>query len=192
MLNRRNISATFFVLGENVDRPGGWELINRIRQEGHRVGNHTYTHSILFGLEEDQSKVIMEIDRTQNALREHGTERLFRPFGGGGTLDERVMSRTALKHLEAQGYTIVLWNSVPGDWTDPAGWPETALVDLLTNEWTVTVVHDLPTGAMNELDRFIEMALSAGAEFRNDFPPEVVPLVKGRQVLPMDHILSGR
>lgn len=191
-LRRHGIAATFFVVGENVETPAGRDLLRRIAAEGHRLGNHTYTHTVLFGAEEDQGRVIAEIDRTQALLGDLGAERLFRPYGGGGHLDKRVMSRTGYDHLRAQGYTMVLWNSIPGDWMDPDGWPDTACRHIAEHDWTVTVVHDLPTGAMASLERFLTRAHADGVEFRTDFPAELVPLVAGTPILPIDAILSDR
>ena len=44
------------------------------------------------------------------------------------------------------------------------------------------VLHDLPTGAMNHLGRFLDRAASLGARFRQDFPPACVPMVAGNIV----------
>ena len=41
-LKRRGIRATFFVVGENIS--GNEELIRRMADEGHVIGNHTYGH----------------------------------------------------------------------------------------------------------------------------------------------------
>jgi hypothetical protein len=46
---------------------------------------------------------------------------LFRPFGGGGTLDSGLLNRKAVDYLCAGGFTCVLWNCVPRDWEDPMG-----------------------------------------------------------------------
>ncbi len=191
-LSRHGIAATFFVVGEKFDNPAGRDLVRRIAAAGHRLGNHTYTHTVMFGAEPDQAKVIDEIDRTQALLGDLGAERLFRPYGGGGHLDKRVMSRTGYDHLSAEGYTMVLWNSIPGDWMDPEGWPDTACRHIAEQDWTVTVVHDLATGAMETLDRFLTTTREDGVEFRTDFPDDLVPLVAGAPVLGIDHILSDR
>ncbi len=191
-LSRHGIAATFFVVGENIDNPAGRALIDRIVADGHRLGNHTYTHTVLFGAEPDQAKVIGEIERTQALLGDLGSERLFRPYGGGGHLDKRVMSRTAYEYLSANGYTMVLWNSIPEDWLNPDGWPDTARAQIAAQEWTVTVIHDLPTGAMESLDRFLLAAREDGVEFRTDFPGELVPLVAGERKVAIEAILSDR
>lgn len=41
-LNKYNIKATFFCVGENIDKHP--EIYNRMCQEGHQIGNHTYNH----------------------------------------------------------------------------------------------------------------------------------------------------
>jgi peptidoglycan-N-acetylglucosamine deacetylase len=52
------------------------------------------------------------------------------------------------------------------------------------------VLHDLPTGAMRNLDRFLDAAVELGVRFRQDFAPECVPILDGEIVRPIDHILS--
>ena len=42
ILRTRNIKATFYVIGSNVDRYP--HIVRRIVAEGHEIGNHTYTH----------------------------------------------------------------------------------------------------------------------------------------------------
>ncbi|MGH7806418.1 MAG: polysaccharide deacetylase family protein [Candidatus Binatia bacterium] len=180
-LARHDVKASFFVLGSLIESPSGRDIIRRARAEGHRIGNHTYSHSVLFGTEPDQALAIQEIERTQDLLGEIGQERLFRPYGGGGNLDSTLMSRTAWDHLRNHRYSCVLWNSVPRDWEDPTGWPDRAMDDVRSNDWTVVVVHDLPTGAMSCLGTFIAKARDAGAEFVDDFPESLTPLWQGEE-----------
>ena len=42
VLKKRNIKATFFLVGENVERNP--EMAKRIAQEGHTIGIHCYSH----------------------------------------------------------------------------------------------------------------------------------------------------
>ncbi len=180
-LARHDVKASFFVLGSLIQTPSGQDLIHRARAEGHRIGNHTFSHTVLFGTEPDQSLAIGEIERTQELLGEIGQERLFRPYAGGGNLDSTIMSRTAWDHLRSNRYSCVLWNSIPRDWEDPTGWPERAMADMRNNDWTVVVVHDLPTGAMSSLGTFISKARDAGAELVNEFPESLTPLWQGAE-----------
>jgi peptidoglycan-N-acetylglucosamine deacetylase len=184
-LARRQCPATFFVIGSKIATPAGRALVERAKSEGHRVGNHTYSHSFLFGMAEDQQKAIEEIDRTQSLLGDLGHERLFRPYGGDLPLDQRVLSASAYEHLRKHQYSCVLWNHIPRDFEDPTGWPERALGEVRINPWAVIVIHDLPTGAMSCLGSFIDRARDVGAEFVSEFPESVTPLVAGNELWSM-------
>lgn len=47
-LAERNVKATFFVLGRNIE--GREDILKRIHDEGHLIGNHTYNHVRLTSL----------------------------------------------------------------------------------------------------------------------------------------------
>lgn len=182
-LRRRGTAAVFFVLGRHIADPRRRALAASARDDGHLIGNHTYFHRTQFGDMTAPEDAVAEVARTQALLGElAGGERLFRPSGGGGVINDRLLNRAAVEHLEAQRYTLALWSSVPRDWEDPDGWVERALADCHAKPWSVVVLHDLPTGAMNHLDRFLAALVDLGAEFRQDFPIEATPILRGRRV----------
>ena len=44
-LKKRNVRATFFLIGENIEQSDlNRSLVDRMHNEGHLIGNHTYTH----------------------------------------------------------------------------------------------------------------------------------------------------
>jgi peptidoglycan-N-acetylglucosamine deacetylase len=181
VLAKAGIEASFFVLGSKLRDPARRAVAQRARAEGHWIGNHTFHHTQPLGLSPDPDIAAKEIGRTQALLGDLTDERrLFRPFGGGGRLGRHLLSRAALDYLIAGRYTCVLWNAIPGDWADPAGWVEPALEQCRSLDWALVVLHDLPTGAMDRLERFIGQAREAGAAFVQDFPPSCVPLERGR------------
>jgi len=116
--------------------------------------------------------------------------RLFRPFGGGGHLGPHLLSPSALAYLVDHRYTVVLWNSVPRDWEDPTGWVERARHDVADQEWTVLVLHDLPTGAMDHLAGFIDAELAAGVEIVQELPEVCVPIRRGVTRGAIDHLVA--
>jgi peptidoglycan-N-acetylglucosamine deacetylase len=65
------------------------------------------------------------------------------------------------------------------------------LAQCLSQPWSLMVVHDLPSGAMNHLGDFIDRAAEAGARFRQDFPPECVPIRSGKIVQSIDPYVSS-
>jgi hypothetical protein len=96
-----------------------------------------------------------------------------------------------VEKIETRGYTCVLWNSVPGDWRDPEGWVDRALEDCRSRAWSLVVLHDLPTGAMAHLDGFIRQLIDEGVELTQDYPPDCVPIVDGKAVLPIEQFVQG-
>ena len=194
VLASRECPATFFVLGSKIESSTGRAMVERAFREGHRIGNHTFSHSFFFGQTEDQQEAIKEIDLTQSLLGDLGHERMFRPFGGDFPLADHVLSRSTYEHLRKNGFSCVLWNHIPRDWENPVGWPDTALGEVRINPWTVMVVHDLPTGAMDQLSSFIDRARDVGAEFVREFPESVTPLLRGHECWDMRSrgLLSNR
>jgi hypothetical protein len=79
----------------------------------------------------------------------------------------------------------VLWNSVPRDWEDTEGWPERALEDVARQDWTLVVLHDVATGAMAALPRFLDRVRDAGVTITAELPPACVPIVRGEVVGPL-------
>jgi peptidoglycan-N-acetylglucosamine deacetylase len=186
ILRARSLRSTFFVLGKKLADPTGRKLALKIRADGHRIANHTFTHSIPLGQNPALDVVQTEIVATDRLLEEIGTPtRLFRPFGGGGNLDHRLLKQSVVDHLVAERYSCVLWNSIPRDWADPEGWVDTALDQCQSQPWSLMVLHDLPTGAMDHLELFLDKAEALGARFREDFPPDCVPIVDGDIVRPL-------
>jgi peptidoglycan/xylan/chitin deacetylase (PgdA/CDA1 family) len=184
--------ATFFVCGKEASDPRRHALLERIRAAGHRIGNHTQTHSIELGASHDPDAPRREIEGAQAALGDFASpERLFRPYGAGGVLGPRLLSQAAVRHLCDGGYTCVLWNSVPRDWEDPSGWPERALADVRAQPWTLLVLHDIPSGAMRALPAFLARVATAGVELTADFPPACVPILHGRRVGSLDGLVSA-
>jgi peptidoglycan-N-acetylglucosamine deacetylase len=182
ILADRHLRATFFVVGSQLRRPGGRDLARRAVAEGHRIGHHSMTHTILLGAAADpEAAVVSEIADLAPELEEfEDGEKLYRPYAAGGVLDRRVFSAAAVRYLAAHRYTCVLWSSVPHDWDDPLGWVDRALTDVSVQPWTVVVLHDLDTGAMAQLPRFLDELAALGVEIAADFPESCLPIRAGR------------
>jgi len=191
VLGSEGVRSTFFVIGRKLADPERRALAERARAEGHWIGNHSLTHSKPLGRREDRDGAEEEIGRAQRMLDALAhPDRLFRPFGGGA-LDSGLLNRKVVDYLCAGGFTCVLWNCVPRDWEDPAGWVEQALNQCRAIPWSLVVLHDLPTGAMSNLGRFIADLRSAGAEIAQEFPPGCVPILRGRVMFPVDRYMAA-
>jgi peptidoglycan/xylan/chitin deacetylase (PgdA/CDA1 family) len=100
-LNAADISATFFVVGEQAARHSN--ILRRIADDGHELGNHTWSHSK--PRETSAWQLIDEVRCTQDLIESAtGREcRLFRPPKGELTLRK-------LLALRRERQTVVLWN----------------------------------------------------------------------------------
>jgi peptidoglycan/xylan/chitin deacetylase (PgdA/CDA1 family) len=186
VLAARGLHATFFVVGERLAAHRG--PAERAQAEGHWIGNHTWAHRAPFGRLEDASAPHREIERTQALLGALAhPDRLFRPVGGG-ELGPHVLTPETVEVLVAGGYTCTLWNAVPGDWRDPDGWVERALEQCRSAGRALLVLHDLPTGAMAHLARFLDAAAGEGMRFIQQLPEACLPIVRGQVVRPLDRL----
>ncbi len=100
-LREYGAKATFFMVGENVRRHP--ELLQRIIDEGHQVGNHTYNHQ---GSMRHTTRTYLNSAEAANELIH---SHLFRPPHGW-------MSLTAYEFLRRK-YTIVMWDLVTRDYS---------------------------------------------------------------------------
>ena len=103
-LKQRDVKATFFVLGSRV--PGNEELIARMVNEGHEVGNHSYSHPIFKKM--NQAAISQEITRAADLIEQAGGVRpwLVRPPYG----DVSSPVKAALSE------PLILWSVDPLDW----------------------------------------------------------------------------
>jgi peptidoglycan/xylan/chitin deacetylase (PgdA/CDA1 family) len=184
-LRRHRVLATFFVLGHKLEDPARRALAERAHAEGHWIGNHTYSHSVPLGTTAAPDAPAREIGRTQELIGELAhPNRFFRPIGGGA-LDRRLLSSAALDYLIRNRFTCV-----PRDWTEPERRPTIARAEIDRQPWTLMVLHDLPTGAMAQLDAFITELKTIQIEIVQEFPPDCVPTVAGRVVRPVDSYVA--
>jgi peptidoglycan-N-acetylglucosamine deacetylase len=191
ILGNAGIRATFFALGSKLADPARRGIAKRAHAEGHWIGNHTMTHATPLGRIADPGTAIAEIVGAQALIDELAhPDRLFRPFGGEGKLGPHLLSSAAVDVLQKNKMTCVLWNAIPRDWDDPRGWVDTALEQCGAQPWTLVVLHDLPTGAMDNLQSFIGRVRERGGEFRQDFPPDCVPIRRGNVIGPLGQYVS--
>jgi len=63
-LKKRGVVASFFILGEHIE--GNEELIMQMKEDGHLIGNHTFSHVKLDTL--NDSAACDEVSRTSEAI----------------------------------------------------------------------------------------------------------------------------
>lgn len=134
-LGRGGATATFFVLGRQVERHP--EIVRRIAAEGHQIANHGYDHGIL--VFRSRRHVIDQLGRTEAAveaaLGRPGMTRWFRaPHGFRGPLSARG--------VRDAGYRMAGWSTGVWDSAEPGS---DTIVDRTTaalHSGAVILLHD--------------------------------------------------
>ena len=127
ILKSHNAKATFFCLGKNVQEHTG--LYSRIINEGHTIGNHTYSH--LNGWDVSSKDYAADIEKAS----EYVQSGLFRPPYGR-------IKPSQINFLKQQ-YKIVMWSVLSYDFSKSVD-PETCwnYVKQFTHDGAVVVFHD--------------------------------------------------
>jgi peptidoglycan/xylan/chitin deacetylase (PgdA/CDA1 family) len=190
-LARHDVKATFFVVGNHLTEPAPAIIARSARDEGHWIGNHTFSHKVPLG-ELDATEALREFERAERELEWLDQPvRLFRPYGRRGAIGPHLLHRAVVERLVSGGYTCVLWKSVSGDFKNPDGWMDTALTDCRSREWSMVVLHDIRSGAMLHLDGFIRSLKDEGMELTQQFPPNCLPIVNGEIVMPIERYCAS-
>jgi peptidoglycan/xylan/chitin deacetylase (PgdA/CDA1 family) len=175
ILERENIRSTFFVIGRKLADPTATALAREAHSAGHWIGNHTFTHSVALGDRPDPDYAAHEIGNTQRTIADLShSNKLFRPYGNSGLIGPHLLSRAAIAYLLANEFQTVLWNSVPGDWKDATGWVERCVAQVLENDWSVVVLHDIENGCLPRLPELLQRLNDLGVTYEQDFPESVV------------------
>lgn len=108
-LKQFNAKATFFSIGKNVmEHP---KLFNKIIEEGHNIGNHTYNH--IKGWKTKTENYLENVLEAEKTIKQQNHEslmiNLFRPPYG------QIKPKQGKKLIEL-GYKIVMWDVLSFDW----------------------------------------------------------------------------
>lgn len=107
ILKEHNVKATFFMIGKHVEKYP--EIVKRIAQEGHEMGNHTYLHHVLIYYTDDELQ--LELSHTKSLIEKitGKSVELFRPPKAWLTTNEK-------EYIKNMGYKTILWNLNSKDW----------------------------------------------------------------------------
>ncbi len=140
ILKARGVRATFFVMGQKATAYPA--LVRRIVEEGHELGNHSYSHPDLSRV--SPWRVRLELNATQRAI-ESITGRstlLFRPPYDADRTPHAASELETLRIAEELGYVPAMASIDPLDWLMPA--PEEILARVKTQRprGRVVLLHD--------------------------------------------------
>ncbi|MEV0615517.1 polysaccharide deacetylase family protein [Nonomuraea sp. NPDC050404] len=111
LLSSRDVRATFFVIGQMVAADKEGRTVRRIVDDGHEIGNHSWSHPALAGLSQEALK--RELKYTDDIVRKLTGVRMRVMRPPYGSTDDQVEAET-----RREGLAQILWNVDTLDWRD--------------------------------------------------------------------------
>lgn len=151
-LEQRGAKATFFLIGKQIDNRA--ELVQRMADEGHQIGLHTWDHVKLTGL--DRDGIDRQLDQCRRRLAELVGEEHFMVRPPYGYVDESLK--------QWAGAPIICWSVDPEDWKDED--VERVIDHVLTQakDGDIILMHDIfhssVTAALACVDGLLERGYS--------------------------------
>lgn len=163
ILKKYNVKATFYVIGQKVQY--NKKIIKRQHEEGHEIGNHTYTHINVS--KNGYNKIKKEIGDTQSAVKSvTGVyPKTFRP-------PYRAISKDMCDIIKEKDMNIVLWSYVDArDWESPGVCSIVKSIESGIQNGCIILLHDYnkirapKSQTIEALDIIIPNLLEKGYKF---------------------------
>lgn len=160
VLKEKKVPAAFFCTLDHIKKET--EIISRMINEGHIVGNHSATHPNF--TEISREKMAKELEETENYLREnYGYASRFFRFPAG------EYTENALDLVASLGYVSVFWSVAYNDWNVDNIQGKDYAVKTVTERLhpgAVILLHSVSRDNAAALPEIIDKARAEGYEFR--------------------------
>ena len=160
-LKAHNAPACFFVVGNYIDTAP--ELVQRMVDEGHIVGNHTLHHPDMSTIADKEAFAaeLTGLEEKFTALTGQSMQKFYRPPQG-------KFSEENLRQAQELGYTTVFWSLAYVDWyTDNQPTDEQAFSKLIPriHNGAIVLLHSTSETNARILDELLTRWEEAGYTF---------------------------
>ena len=147
----KDVKAAFFLVGNYIKTSP--ELVKRMVNEGHTVGNHTMTHPDMAAISDKESfkKELTELEALYKDAVGNEMKKLYRPPQGKFSIEN-------LKMAKEMGYHTVFWSLAYVDWyNDDQPSREEAFDKLIPrmHSGAVVLLHSTSETNCNILDELL-------------------------------------
>ncbi|MGL9759261.1 MAG: polysaccharide deacetylase family protein [Wolbachia sp.] len=178
ILESYEAKATFFVLGERINKKTS-EIVKKIHESGHELGNHSWSHRKLTSLSSEEQ--LQELEKTNTAIRNATNQdvKWFRP--PYGCHDDNLIENTNKLDM----YSI-LWTVDSLDWQGDK--PEALVERVLSNVHNGAIVlfhdHNNRSNTIEALPHIIKILKKSGYKLvtLSEWEERVCNVVKARNV----------
>lgn len=153
MLKEHDVKATFFITGENA--AASPKIVKRMQQEGHLIGNHTFHHTQLTGVNESVFKdEIVDTNQTIRKITGCDTEFIRPPYGSWKKKFEKELNMIP-----------VLWTVDTLDWNSKDVGSIVVRGTKNTKENDIILMHDCYQTSVEAAGQIITILKEQGYTF---------------------------
>jgi peptidoglycan/xylan/chitin deacetylase (PgdA/CDA1 family) len=152
-LKERNVTATFFLIGEQAETYP--ELVKRMYEEGHTIGNHTYDHVNLCTLSTSQVKE--QVEKTNQVICDITGQTLIYIRPPYGEWNDTL--------TDATGMIEVLWDVDPRDWNTSSAQTVVNRVLQDVSDREINLFHDCSNSSVTAALAVVDTLKERGYEF---------------------------
>ena len=153
VLKERGVKASFFMIGESAERHQ--DLVRRVKEEGHLIGNHTYHHVDITKLPDEKAREeLKEMDRVIYEILGEHVEYMRPPFG--------VWQEKLEQEIDV---LPVMWTIDPLDWTTKNVEEIVNKVVTQAGENDIILLHDCYESSVDAALQIVDVLKAEGYEF---------------------------
>jgi len=165
ILAEENLKATFFMLPYS----GGDEIFRRVINEGHEIGNHSFSHEYPRLYEGSVNAFREDILRARNFINDNfGYSTTTFRFPGGSGDQPASIRNPRIDVIRDLGYRYFDWDIDTNDWRRTSS-PESIINDVLTGtngrEHVIILMHDVYERTLEALPGMIHGLREQGYDF---------------------------
>ncbi len=162
-LKKHNAAATFFVVGNYIETSP--ELVKRMVDEGHIVGNHTFHHPDMSKISSKEAfeKELRDLESLFEQTTGQSMKKYYRPPQG-------KYSETNLQMAKDMGYKTFFWSLAYVDWyVDKQPSREDALKKLIgrIHPGAIVLLHSTSSTNAQVLDELLAKWEEMGYQFKS-------------------------
>ena len=160
-LKEKNVQGTFFITAHYLNTAE--DLVKRMIDEGHIVGNHTVNHKSMPELSDDELKdELLELNQALYGKFEYEI-RYMRPPKG-------EFSERTLKKTDELGFKTVMWSFAYVDWNEDSQPSNEEALKMVTSNFhngEIMLLHATSKTTSEIMGQIIDEARAQGYEFKN-------------------------
>ena len=157
ILKQYDIKASFFLIGKHI--AGNEGILKRIHEEGHQIGNHSFSHKYtfpLFGIRK-MSADLLQCEHTIHQVAGCQPKWFRPPFG--------VTNPNVAKSVKIRGYQVAGWSIRSFDTVKSDKNEIVQRVSSLLHPGAIVLLHDRLPDTPYILEQIIQIALKKGYTF---------------------------